>query len=65
MKVIGEKNINVVFKRLMPVFGELNERIISIEQARNAVNEIKSSEAKGPDVFPVECLMKVDMAVFK
>ena len=45
-----------------PVLGELNERAISIEEVRDAVNEIKSGEAPGLDGLPVECLKKGGMA---
>ena len=47
----------------MPVLGELNERPISIEEVREAVNEIKSGEAPGLNRFPAECLKKGGMAV--
>ena len=36
-------NIKVVSDKRMPVLEELNERAISIEEIREAVNEIKSS----------------------
>ena len=49
-------NINVIGDRRMPVLGELNERAISIEEVREAVNEMKSGKAPGLDGFPVECL---------
>ena len=35
-----------------------------MEEIEAAVNEIKSGEAPGLDVFPVECLKKGGMAVF-
>ena len=39
---IWEVNMNVFSDRLMPAFGELNKRAISIEEEREAVNELKS-----------------------
>ena len=42
----------------MPVLRDLNERAISLEELREAVNEIKSVKAPGLDGFPVECLNK-------
>ena len=50
--------INVVYDIRMPVLGELNERSMSIEEEREAVNEMKSGKAPGLDGFPVECLIK-------
>ena len=44
------------------MLGDLNERTISLEEVRYAVNEIKSGKAPGLDVFPVECLKKGGMA---
>ena len=41
----------------------LNERAISLEEVREAVNEMKSVKAPGLDGFPVECLKKGGMAV--
>ena len=49
----------------MPVMGELNERPISIEEVREAVNEMKSGIGTGLDGFPVECLMKGGMAMLE
>ena len=46
----------------MPVLGDLNERAISLEEVREAVNEMKSGEASGLDGFHVECLKKGGMA---
>ena len=42
--------------------GELNYSAISIEEIREAVNEMKSGNATGLDGFPVECLKKEGMA---
>ena len=46
------------------MFGDLNERAISLEEVREAVNDMKSGKAPGLDGFPVECLKKCGMAVF-
>ena len=37
------------------MLGESNERAISIEEVREAVNELKSGKAPSLDGFPVEC----------
>ena len=42
--------------------GDLNERAISFEEVREAVNEMKSGKAPGLDGFLVECLKKGGMA---
>ena len=42
MKDAREANINVRGDCLMPALGELNEREMSIEEVRGAVNEMKS-----------------------
>ena len=55
-------NINVVGNWRMPLLGDLNERAISLEEVREAVNEIKSGKAPGLDGFPVECLKNGGMA---
>ena len=44
---VREANINVVGKWPMPVLGDLNERAISLEEAGEAVNEMKSGNAPG------------------
>ena len=49
----------------MPVLVELNERDISLEEARKAVNEMKSGKASGLDGFPVECSKKCGMALLE
>ena len=49
----------------MPVLGDLNERAISLEEEREAVNEMKSGKAPGLDGFPVGCLKKGGMAVLE
>ena len=49
----------------MPVLGDLNERAISLEEVREAVNEMRSGKAPGLDGFPVECLKKGGMAVLE
>ena len=41
------------------MLGELNERAISLEEVREAENEMKSVKASGLDGFPVECLKKM------
>ena len=62
---VREANINVVGNWRMPVLGDLNERAISLEEVREAVNEMKSGKAPGLDGFPVECLNKDGMAVLE
>ena len=52
---VREANINVVGNWRMPVLGDLNERAISLEEVREAVNEMKSFKAPGLDGFPVKC----------
>ena len=47
----------------MLVLGDLNERAISLEQVGEAVNEMRSGQAPGPDGFPVKCLKNGGMAV--
>ena len=49
---VREANINVVGDWRMRV-GKLNEAEISIEEVREAVNELKSGKASGLDGFPV------------
>ena len=61
---VRESNINVV-GNWMPVLGHLNETLISLEEVREAVNEMKSDKAPGLDGFPVECLKKDGMAVME
>ena len=46
----------------MPVLRELNERVISIEEVKEAVNEMKSGKAPGVDGYAVECLKKIGVA---
>ena len=41
--------INVVGNWRMPVLGDLNERAISLEEIREAVNEMRSGKAPGLD----------------
>ena len=48
------------------MLGDLNERAISFEEVREAVNEMRSGKAPaGLDGFPVECLKKGGMAVLE
>ena len=47
------------------MLGDLNERAISLEEVREAVNEMKSGKATGLDVFPVECLKKGGMTLLE
>ena len=49
----------------MPVLGDLNERAISLEEVREAVNEMKSGKAPVLHGFPVECFKKGGMAVLE
>ena len=62
---VREANINVVGNWWMPVLGDLNERVISLVEVREAVNEIKSGKTPGLDGFPVEYLKKGGMAVLE
>ena len=62
---VREANINVVGDRRMQLLGELNERAISLEEVREAVNEMKSGKAPGVDGLPVERLKKGGMAVLE
>ena len=55
-----EANINVVGNWRMLELGDLNERAISIEEVREATNEIKSGKVPVLDGFLIECLKKVD-----
>ena len=59
MPDVREANINVDGNWRMPVLGDLNER------ALEAVNEMKSGKAPGPDGFQVACLKKGGMAVLE
>ena len=65
MADVREANISVVGNWRMPVFGDLTERTISLEEVGGAVNEMKSGKAPGLYEFPVECLKKGGMAVLK
>ena len=60
-----EANINVVGNWRVPVLGDLNERAISLQEVREAVNEIKSGKAPGLDEFQVKSLKKGGMAVLE
>ena len=62
---VGEANINLVGNWRMPVFGDLNERAISLVEVGEAVNEMKSGTAPRLDGFPMECLKKRGMAVLE
>ena len=62
---VREANINVVGNWRMPVLGNLNGRAISLQEVREAVNEIKSGNAPGLDGFQVECLKKGGTAVLE
>ena len=62
---VREANINVVGNWRMLVLGDLNERAISLEEVREAVNEMRSGKAPGLDGFPVECFKKGGMAVLE
>ena len=65
MADVREANVNVVGNWQMPVLGDSNESAISLEEVREAVNEIKSDKALGLDGFEVECLKKGSMAVLE
>ena len=62
---VREANINVVGNWRMPVLGDLNERAISLEEVREAVNEMKSGKAPGLDGFPMKCFKKGGMAALE
>ena len=62
---VRKANINEIGNWRMPVLGDLNERVISLEEVREAVNEMKSGKAPGLDGFPVECLKKGGIAVLE
>ena len=47
----------------MAVWRELTARVISIEEVREAVNEMKSGKALGLDGFPLECFKKGGVSV--
>ena len=47
------------------MLGELKEIAMSINEVREAVNEMKSGKAPGLDGFPVECLQKGGMTVLE
>ena len=49
----------------MPELGELNERVMSIEEETEAVNKMKSSKASGLDGSPMECIKKGSLAVLE
>ena len=57
--------INVVGNWQMPVLGDLTDRAISLEEVREAVNEMRSGKVPGLDGFSVECLKKGGMAVLE
>ena len=65
MADVREANINVVGNWRMLVLGDLNERAISLEEVREAVNEIKSGKSPGLDGFRVECLKKGGMTLLE
>ena len=62
---VREANIDVSGDWRIPVLGELNERAISIEEVREAVNKMKWGKAPGLDGCPVECTKKCGMAVLE
>ena len=49
---VREANINVVGNWRMLVLGDLNERVISLEEVGEAVNEMKSGKSPGLNGFP-------------
>ena len=63
--IVREANINVVGNWRMPVFGDLNEKGISLEGVGEAVDEIKFGKAPSLDGFPVEYLNKDGMAMLE
>ena len=62
---VREVNINVVGNWRMPVLGDLNERLNSLEEEAEAVNEMKSGKALGLNGFPMKNLKKCGMAVLE
>ena len=62
---VREANINVVGNWRMPVLGDLNEYAISLQEVREAVNEMKSGKAPGLHGFPVECFNNGGMTVLE
>ena len=60
---VREANINVVGNWRMPVLGDFNERATSLEEVREAVNEMRSGKAPGLDGFPVECVLMAGSTV--
>ena len=65
MADVREPNINVVGNWRTPVLGDLNVNAISLEEGKEAVNEMKSGMAPGLDGFPMKCLKKGGMAVLE
>ena len=65
MADVRKANINVVGNWRMPVLGDLNERAISLEEVREAVNEMKSGKTPVLDGFLLECLKKGGVAVLE
>ena len=51
---VREVNINVVGNWKIPVLGDSNVKAISLEEAREAVNEMKSGKAPRLGEFTVE-----------
>ena len=58
---VSEVNINVVGNWKIPVLGDSNVRAISLEEAREAVNEMISGKSPRLGGFTVECLIKGGM----
>ena len=54
---VSAATINVVGNWWMSEFGDLNE-IISLDEVRKEVNEMKSGKAPGLDGYPVDCLKR-------
>ena len=50
---VRKANINLVGNWWMSVLGDLNERVTSLEEVREALNEMNSGKASGLDGFPV------------
>ena len=66
---VREANIDVVGNWWMPVLGDLNERAISLEEVREAVNEIKiwqgfRTAGISSGIFKEKCYGSVRMASY-
>ena len=51
--------------RRMPVLNDMNEKCISEEEVKKAVNEMKEGKAPGLDGCPAECIKKGGVCIIK